>query len=903
MEIQDIKTQLSMTQVLDHYGLEPDRNQRLNCPFHEDKTPSMQIYPKTNTAYCFSSNCTTHGKSLDAIDFIMNKENITKHEAIEKAKQMIGVLPNKPVQELSRIAVLTKMHSYFKNSINYKSGAMHYLKERMLDPTLIEIGYNAGQFHYSNRDNKELMRSLVTVGLLADGKPEGTYQIFAKYSIAFALKNKLNQVVSFYFRSTVSEKDQKHFYLKDRQGLYPQYPHPNTKKLILTEAIIDAATLIQDATITVQYNVLALFGTNGLTEEHQEAIKDLKELEEVIFFFDGDEAGHAAERKYAEVIKGMFTRIKITNVNTPKGEDVNSLVQSHQGEILQHLISERKPIEERKPNELFFSSENLSIENPADSSSIITERLPQGIEHDSARSEGTAKAASPEAKAKSVLNTDNPNNIIYKSDNIEYHSKGGIKPQLDSLKITLQIVNTQEGTDYKTKLDLYEYKQIELVAQSVSEALKINTQQIQKDLMDLSKLLDQYRNNNTTKQAPQRIKIQLNESTMKDCIEFLKQDKLIDKINTLIGRCGVVGEENSRILLFVIASSYKMKETLHGLIQGSSGSGKTRLLKIISNLIPQEDVKRFTRVTDNSFYNYGEYDLVNRFLCFEDIDGLKEEALLALRELMSNDILISSTSQKFDDGNIRSTERTVRGPIASIACTTKGDYYEDNISRSFVVAVDESTEQTQRIINYQNQKYAGNINEREEEKNCIFIQNCMRLIKPFNIINPYANKIQLPLDAHKIRRLNEMYQSIVKQITILNQFQRKQDNQGRLITQKEDLRRACDILFESIILKVDELDGSLRQFFERLKEYAKTKAEKEKVKQSEIDFNRFEIRTATGISKTQQHRYIQQLINLEYLRQLGYANRGFNYRIAYWDNMQLIRTKIKDNLSEQLKSL
>ncbi|MBK9377101.1 MAG: hypothetical protein IPM86_01975 [Saprospiraceae bacterium] len=143
--------------------------------------------------------------------------------------------------------------------------------------------------------------------------------------------------------------------------------------------------------------------------------------------------------------------------------------------------------------------------------------------------------------------------------------------------------------------------------------------------MDLSKLLDQYRNNNTTKQAPQRIKIQLNESTMKDCIEFLKQDKLIDKINTLIGRCGVVGEENSRILLFVIASSYKMKETLHGLIQGSSGSGKTRLLKIISNLIPQEDVKRFTRVTDNSFYNYGEYDLVNRFLCFEDIDGLKKK--------------------------------------------------------------------------------------------------------------------------------------------------------------------------------------------------------------------------------------------------------------------------------------
>lgn len=68
-----------------------------------------------------------------------------------------------------------------------------------------------------------------------------------------------------------------------------------------------------------------------------------------------------------------------------------------------------------------------------------------------------------------------------------------------------------------------------------------------------------------------------------------------------------------------------------------------------------------------------------------------------------------------------------------------------------------------------------------------------------------------------------MYQSIVKQITIINQYQRKQDNQGRLITEKEDLQIACEILFESIILKVDELDGSLRQFFEKLKSFVKEK--------------------------------------------------------------------------------
>ncbi len=849
----------------------------------------MQIYTKTNTAYCFSSNCRTHGKSLDVIDFIMYKESITKHEAIEKAKTMINgqlIMVDeqvKPSEEFIRTDVLTKIFIYFKNGLNSSVPALEYLKSRNLDPNQIEVGYNAGQFHYTNRDNKELIKSLVKVGLLTEDASRGNYQIFAKNCIVFALKNSQNQVAGLYFRSTINDKESKHYYLKDRSGLYPHYPHQNTKGLIITEAIIDAATLLQNAAITQQYSIVAAYGTNGLTEEHQEAIRNLKELEEVIFFFDGDESGKVAVNKYAIVIKEMLANIKISIVNTPDGEDVNSLLVSHSKlEVLQHLIEQRKPINcEGKVQELLFSTEEISIEKKSDDLRLTTD--------DYAKSEN--------------LNTENPNNISYESVGMRYEIKGSIKPLLDSLKISLQIINIKEGIDYRSKLDLYEYKQIQTTAEAAAEVLHVTKEKIQRDLMILTKLLEHYRNTTTPKNGTERIKTQVNEINTKACIEFLKQTNCLTNINKLIGQCGVIGEENTRILLFVIATSYKMKETLHALIQGSSGSGKTRLLKIIGNLIPQEDVKRFTRVTESSFYNYGEYDLVNRFLCFEDIDGLKEEALLALRELMSNDILISSTSQKFDDGNIRSTERTVRGPIASIACTTRGDYYEDNISRSFVIAVDESREQTQRIINYQNQKYAGQINEREEEKTNLFLQNCIRLLKPYKIINPYANKIHLPDDAHKIRRLNEMYQSIVKQITIINQYQRKQDNQGRLITEKEDLQIACEILFESIILKVDELDGSLRQFFEKLKSFVKEKNKGSVNGEISYEFNRFEIMNATGIKKTQQHFYINKLVQLEYLKQRGFANRGFTYQIAYWDNMQGIRTRIKDSLNTQLQNL
>jgi DNA primase len=447
------------------------------------------------------------------------------------------------------------------------------------------------------------------------------------------------------------------------------------------------------------------------------------------------------------------------------------------------------------------------------------------------------------------------------------------------------------------KLDLYEYKQVETTCKIVAEKLGLQKDKVEADLMQLTSLLEHYREKQIHQaQGKQESKIQVPTASVTKCIAFLKQENLIQSINELIGKAGVIGEETNRILLFVIASSYKMNDTLHGLIQGSSGSGKTRLLKVVSHLMPDEEVKRYTRVTDNSFYNQEEYFFVNKLICFEDLDGLKEDAQLAVRELQSNDILRTSTSVKDGSGKIGGAERTVRGPIASLSCTTKGEIYEDNVSRSFLIAVDESRAQTQKIINYQNEVSAGLVDKEESERVTTFVQNCMRLLKPYEVVNPYAHKIKLPEEAHKIRRLNELYQSFVKQITLLNQYQRQQDKQGRLITEKEDLKIACEILFESILLKVDELDGSLRQFFERLKVFVDKK-------NKEYEFNRFEVREATGVSKTQQHYYIQKLVNLEYIKQYGFANRGFKYKIVYWDNIAGLRAKIKDNLNTQLQEL
>ena len=315
MEIRDIKSHLSILTVLSSYNLKPNKNNMLACPFHEDKAPSLKIYTETNTFNCFG--CGANG---DVIEFIQRKESsagsdCSKHQALLKATELAGQINNKlvnmeiPKPKHSNTEILEKIFGYFQNGL--KSGIAKKPKEYLINRGLwplsgVEVGYNSGQFHHRDKLSEADKQACIDAGLLIpyDKKTPNasgiTYSPFAKDCIIFPLKNSKNQITGIYGRSITDNHNAKHYYLKDRQGLYPGYPNPNTPKLILTEAIIDAATLrqcfdtAQQSTqdrhtkgVLSEAEVLALYGTNGLTEEHKTAIRELHKLKEVIFFFDG----------------------------------------------------------------------------------------------------------------------------------------------------------------------------------------------------------------------------------------------------------------------------------------------------------------------------------------------------------------------------------------------------------------------------------------------------------------------------------------------------------------------------------------------------------------------------------------------------------------------------------------
>lgn len=899
MEISEIKEKLSLADVLKHYGLKPDRNQRLNCPFHEDKTPSMQVYWKDGVCYCFSSNCKTHGKKMDVIDFVMYIEGCSKHEAILKCQDMIaGVITPIYKQKLqNKSELMNYIFTVFKNAIVGSTPAKDYLQKRGLNYQLIEIGYNAAQFHHGKRKDETLINGCVEAGILI---PYGynsrnivkaqAYSIFGKHCICFALRGAKDDIEGLYFRSTVNDEDKKHFYLKNRKGLYPCYPKNDTKKLILTEAIIDAATLLQIPEITENYSILSTFGTNGLGEEHVKAIEKLKDLEEIIFSFDGDESGRVATRKYTEILQGKLKPgVGFTTVKMPEGEDVNSFYLNYEGSGLVQLLEERTTIfdttlefkeivipGDQEEKEVIFSNENKS------QSSGQSDHVP-------------------------TLDTRTPNKLVYTSPHAVYSVLGHLPKEPGKMVVGLHAELKADDKRFRKKsrhdkANLYDDRAVSKIAVEIAEKLEISKTVVGEDLQVLTILLEEHREaliaqKEEVSGTPAQVQPLLSAREREEVVNFLKQKDLVKQLIKLLGDAGIVGEERNRIFLFLIAFSYKMKDTLHALIQGSSGSGKTRLLKKIIACMPDEDVINFTRISDKALYNFPEMYFVQKLFALEDADGLSEEAEFAFRELQSNGEIKSGTSVKLDNGQITGGQKRVQGPIASICCTTKGEIYEDNMSRVFLVAVDESEEQTGQIITYQNREAAGHVDTRKAEKVQKFIGNLVRVLEPLSVVNPYALKISLPEHVKKKRRLNGMFLSCINQIVLLHQYQRKRDSQNRLIATITDVEMAVNIMFETILLKADELDGSLRQFYENLKKYiGKKQGNKEN-----IGFTLREIRQGMNISKSQLHRYMYDLQGLEYVRQEGgYANKGYTWYITYWDDYKALREKIKKHLEEQI---
>ena len=327
---------------------------------------------------------------------------------------------------------------------------------------------------------------------------------------------------------------------------------------------------------------------------------------------------------------------------------------------------------------------------------------------------------------------------------------------------------------------------------------------------------------------------------------------------------------------------------------GSSGVGKTHLQSKVAELIPQEDKVEITVLSANAFYYFNRTELQNKLILIEDLDGA-ESVLYPLRELQSKKRITKTVVHKDTKGTTKTIHLTVEGPVSVAGCTTRESVYEDNSNRSFLLYIDESTEQDKKIMDYQRRASAGKVSEEEQLRAAAILQNTQRVLKPIKVINPYAEYLELPQSVFKPRRTNSHYLQLIEAITFYKQYQRtkqydKETGEEFIETEVEDIKEANELITEVLLRKSDTLTGACRNHLENLKKYLE--------KNNTTTFTNSEIRRNLRIKESTLRNYNKQLLLEDYITKIkGKKGQSYHYQIGDVNEYKNLKAEIDKALN------
>lgn len=503
--------------------------------------------------------------------------------------------------------------------------------------------------------------------------------------------------------------------------------------------------------------------------------------------------------------------------------------------------------------------------------------------------------------AVSELNTTNPNHLEYQNKLIKIAVLGGLRLDgLDRMRVTVKIQGTEANSlAVRHNLDLYNDTQVEKLIRKTATKLEIGVSVIEASLNELIETLEKYRLDNISNQETTQKKKELTEKEKTEALELLQDTELLKKTNELIGQSGIIGEETNRLIMYLIFSSRKREQPLHIISLGSSGTGKTHLQESIGNLIPEHEKIEITTLSENAFYYFGQQELKNKLILIEDLDGA-ESALYPIRELQSKKKISKTIAFKNSKGETKTTHITVEGPVCVAGCTTKESIYEDNANRSFLIYLDESLEQDQKIMNYQRKSSAGRLDITAQIKAKTLLQNTQYLLENIKVVNPYAELLELPQGVLKPRRTNAHYLQYIELITYYHQHQREikydpQTGEQYIETTIEDIKNANELVKEIIIRKSDLLTGKSRNQLEILKTELKNQSR---------NFTNSEVRTLLKVAKTTAQRYLNNWLDVGVIKKLhDKETQTYYYQITNSKEYQNLEQEIETILNKVIQNI
>jgi DNA primase len=336
--LQELKARSELSEVaasyvnLRHSG----RNLVGLCPFHNEKSPSFNIYPENGSFYCFGC-----GAGGDVITFIRRIENLDYMEAVRYLAQRAGIqVPQDNVDDgmgrlKARILEINRETARFYNTIlNSEQGAvgMDYLTGRSLTQNTIRrfgLGY-APASRYALVDTLEkkgyTQEEMVLANVAFKGRNGRAVDRFFS-RVMFPIIDLRGNVIAFGGRILTDEKPK---YLNTSEtpvfnkGSYLFALNfakgSSSEQLILCEGYMDVISLHQSGFT----NAVATLGT-ALTQSQAHLMS--RYTKEVIVSYDSDEAGQKAASRAIPILRETGILVKILTI--AGGKDPDEYIRSN----------------------------------------------------------------------------------------------------------------------------------------------------------------------------------------------------------------------------------------------------------------------------------------------------------------------------------------------------------------------------------------------------------------------------------------------------------------------------------------------------------------------------------------------------------------------------------------------
>ena len=332
---------------------------RAICPFHNDTKPSLTIVPQKGFYHCFV--CEANGTALG---FLMNYERLSFVEAIKELAKMVGetVPKTKEDRVVSKEkkdlkSLLSQVSKYYEKNLKESTIAIEYFKNRGIDgktARLYALGFAKKsyddilkKFGKTEKDKKQLL----ACGLLTE-KDNGGYVDKFRNRVMFPIRNNRGEVVGFGGR-IISRviKDNEPKYLnspgtalfKKGELLYGLFESKKSiaerKSAIIVEGYTDVIGLYQFGV----GNSLATLGT-ATTENHINKVFRISD--QIIFCFDGDDAGRKAAEKAMKLCLPLVRKNKEAYFLILEDEDPDEFIRQHGHQEFEARLATAKSTDE-----------------------------------------------------------------------------------------------------------------------------------------------------------------------------------------------------------------------------------------------------------------------------------------------------------------------------------------------------------------------------------------------------------------------------------------------------------------------------------------------------------------------------------------------------------------------------